>query len=438
MVAVCHWLICCFDVYLLYIFFHSIFERRLKKPHFTVTCFLAMLAIVYVNSFNSSKLNLVGIPLIYLGFVLLTFKISIYNAVTYTIIFYVVFVAGKEAAFVLLNRFLYIVFPEQYMALEGPDGLYILIVDYLLGYLMLLLAIKHTDMLKITEEKHFSKYLLVIPASSLFILCSFMYMDFPESRVIQLLICIGSFLLYFSNLIMFIMLSKYAHIVERIKCTQMYTLKAELEMQSFRKVEDLNEKNRRFIHDSHAFNSNIRMLALRNENDKIIELIDQLEGKIHKAAVEKFYSSNSILDAILSERVIKCEAQDVKINIFVEPTLDIDFIQVSDLISMFGNLLDNAIEVAAKCNKGQREIDVKLSMANQYILVLHIENSFITQPRKERGLYLTTKEDKRSHGLGIGIVKSLVEKYGGDLELTEERGHFITTLTLSNIFSTSN
>jgi len=431
MVTVCHWLMCGVDVYLLYLFFHSIFERKLGKSYFIGACFLTTYTIFYVNSFKSSFANLMGIPLIYLAFVLLTFKISRSNAVAYTVIFYIAFAAGKEAAFVLLNQFLYSMFPEAYTAVEGPDGLYILIVEYFLGYLMLRFTCKHTKMLKMTEDKRFSWFLLITPISTLIVLSSFLYMDYPVKKIIQFSICAGSFLLYFSNIAIFVTLFKYTHILGQVKNAQMYMLKAELEMNHFEKAKDLNAKNRNFIHDSHKFNSNIRMLASRNENSKIIELIDQLEGKMHRIAVEKVYSTNSVLDSILSEKVIRCEAQDIKIDMFIETSLNVDFIQVSDLISMFGNLLDNAIEAAAKCNEGQREIRVKLFMANPYILVLHIENSFVSQLQMQGNYYVTTKQDKLAHGLGIGIAESLVKKYKGTLELTAEQGCFRTMLTLS-------
>lgn len=435
MVAVLYWLLCCFNVYQLYVFFHSTFERNLRKAHFIGSGLLTILIIIYIYSFKNTNLNMAVVPLVYLSFVLATFKISIYNAITYTIIFFVVFVVEKAAAFSLLNRLLYDVFPQQYMDFGGAGGIYVVIVGHLLGYLILLLTINKTKMLNITREKHFSKYLIVIPAASLSILYGLIYMDFPEETPVQLLICIGAFLLYFSNIVMFFILSKYVHVADQIKSTQMYALKMELEAQNHKKVEEINRKNQCFVHDSYAFYNNIRILALRNENRKIVKIINQLHGQIHKVGVEKNYSSNAILDAIISECVIRCEAQNIKIDMFIEPALDIDFVQESDLISMFGNLMDNGIEAAAKCNNGQRKMTVKLFMANKYIIVFRIANSFIDQRQKDSGVYLTTKKDKQSHGLGLGIAKALVEKYGGDLELTEEKGNFITTVTLSNAFS---
>lgn len=73
-------------------------------------------------------------------------------------------------------------------------------------------------------------------------------------------------------------------------------------------------------------------------------------------------------------------------------------------------------------------------MANDFILVYQISNSFTIQAQKAGEKYLSTKADKQAHGLGISIVKSLSAKYGGNLELFEEDGQFNAILTLSNAF----
>lgn len=44
---------------------------------------------------------------------------------------------------------------------------------------------------------------------------------------------------------------------------------------------------------------------------------------------------------------------------------------------------------------------------------------------------MTTKKEKQFHGMGIGIVKRLAEKYGGTLMLEEKGSNFITTLIIS-------
>jgi len=101
------------------------------------------------------------------------------------------------------------------------------------------------------------------------------------------------------------------------------------------------------------------------------------------------------------------------------------------MISMFGNLLDNAIEAAEKCESGKRNVKIKVFMGTNYFLIFNIENSYNVKIKKDGDRFLTSKADSKHHGLGIGIVMSLAEKYGGSLNLVQKEELFVTTLTIS-------
>ena len=143
------------------------------------------------------------------------------------------------------------------------------------------------------------------------------------------------------------------------------------------------------------------------------------------------YNANEVLNTILAEYVLEAQNKGIELSVFVEDCLNVDFISDADMISMFGNLLNNALEAAAKCEAGHRKADVKLFMGNQYMLVLYIKNSFSVSVQWEGEILLTTKKEKQFHGMGIGIVKRLAEKYGGTLMLEEKGSNFITTLIIS-------
>ena len=42
----------------------------------------------------------------------------------------------------------------------------------------------------------------------------------------------------------------------------------------------------------------------------------------------------------------------------------------------------------------------------------------------------TSKEDKKNHGRGISIVKSIAKKYGGDVIISEKNNEFTVTVIL--------
>ena len=123
----------------------------------------------------------------------------------------------------------------------------------------------------------------------------------------------------------------------------------------------------------------------------------------------------------------------IELSVFVEPSVRVDFLEEDDMISMFGNLIDNAIEAAGGCRSGERKISAKLYMGNDFLMVFLIKNSYLGPLRWEGEQLLTKKDDSRPHGLGVRIVQALAEKYGGTLGLHEnsEEHTFVAILTVS-------
>lgn len=294
--------------------------------------------------------------------------------------------------------------------------------------------------MQIESDSRFCWYLLIMPAASLTIMMIFIYMEFPSSTMIQILICGGTFLLYFSNVVVFIILSNLTQEMKRINLSELSDLKQELERRNFERIEQANEVYRRFLHDVHHYYAQFRSLAAQGETQTIVGIIDELEGKLATDEKPVFYIGDPVMNSILIEYEKQAKEKGIKCSIFVEERLDVGFISDGDKISMFGNLLLNAIEAASKCAEEERGMQVELFMGNRNMLVLQVENTYCHKLRIESGRgdkgrknisLLSTKPDAGSHGLGIGIVRELAKKYGGSLALSQEKGQFTAVLTLS-------
>ncbi len=98
-----------------------------------------------------------------------------------------------------------------------------------------------------------------------------------------------------------------------------------------------------------------------------------------------------------------------------------------DLNVVLGNLLDNAMEAAVRTEEKELKIAMKLEKG---ILFIHIRNSCqgIADGRVER--LETTKEDGPNHGIGLGNVRRIIEKYHGDMDLVCEDGCMETDIIM--------
>lgn len=140
--------------------------------------------------------------------------------------------------------------------------------------------------------------------------------------------------------------------------------------------------------------------------------------------------SNRFLNALLVDYRGVAKKNHVQVDIFVEAGFNIEFMKEIDVTSILGNLLDNAMEAAKKCEKGL--VSIALYMENSGSLsVCRIENNYMVgELRSEGNKLLTTKENPEWHGIGLQNVKRLVEEYSGYIQQEYEKGVYVTTIIL--------
>lgn len=94
-------------------------------------------------------------------------------------------------------------------------------------------------------------------------------------------------------------------------------------------------------------------------------------------------------------------------------------IEQDDLCIFLGNLLDNAIEAAAELEEEQREIKLRMQTVNR-IFLMSVENHYQGKRKMWEGEYITTKQGKGSHGIGLRSSRQIVEKYGGSFQIKDD------------------
>lgn len=420
---------CGLDVYILHIFFAALFQEKWEKERRFLFGLILAVAIFLVNSFGSIFLNYIFVPIFCYIYVSILFKTSFKERIAYVIIWYS-FACGKEILFECIRLLLNILnfyIPPYYTS----EGVYFLTLEYIFGFIFVIYMKRCIKKLKTRGNNIISWYLFIFPILLLFIPNCLLYKDYSGSVLMQALACGSCMFLFFTNAGIFIILEKYADGMNQIKYAEFSVMKREMEKEHFETVLKLNDRYRCYMHDMKTYLNSLRILALNGENEKIIDIINGLGGEIQADTGITLYSSNPVLNAILSERSSKAKEQGVLLTIFVEKFLKTDFISDADMISMFGNLLDNALEAAVKCSPENRKVDVKLFMGTTYFLMFRVENSYIEAVKREGSRLLSVKEDSGHHGLGIGIVRTLADKYGGVLNLEYKENLFVATLSIS-------
>ncbi len=145
--------------------------------------------------------------------------------------------------------------------------------------------------------------------------------------------------------------------------------------------------------------------------------LDDLERSIsiYNSAV---HTGNETLDVVLTDKRLHCATNGIQFTCIAEGDR-MDFMEVMDIFSLFGNMLDNAIECEAALAPEARFIHLSVRAVNQMLLI-HVENRLEGELELRDGIPITTKADKAYHGYGMLSIRHIVEKYGGSFVISTE------------------
>lgn len=185
------------------------------------------------------------------------------------------------------------------------------------------------------------------------------------------------------------------------------------------KVAKENNENASMI--KHDLKNQIQIAyAMKNKNDNFVNILEDIDAELDKVNTN-IYSKNEILNTVLLLKKIEAKKFDINMVYKIDKSISLDSMKDSDVCKLFSNLLDNSIEASKKTD--DKKILLKLCKRNDYI-VLICENTYKEELRKNILGFLTTKENKKEHGYGIKIIKSISDKYGGEMNIQAKNGSF--------------
>ena len=247
----------------------------------------------------------------------------------------------------------------------------------------------------------------------LFVIIIFDYGITSDIMIISILVVIGI------TLFIAVMLYKTVRVTERRSAEAEFVKReAEIKDKHFYELKEQYVEFRKLRHD---FYNHIKIIDSLDDSEKIKEYTNEIKQKFDKLEQVSF-CNNLTLDALLSLK--RTEAKQHKINISIA-VCELSGISISDydLCTLVSNLMDNAITASAATS--DKQISIKISRKMER-LIISVKNSSMPVDRELK----TTKPDSRNHGMGLGIIKKLAEKYDGDSVFRYDDGEFLSVVTL--------
>ena len=201
---------------------------------------------------------------------------------------------------------------------------------------------------------------------------------------------------------------------------------AEMQYKYYKRQEKEYNKTIRVLHDVNKHIKTIEQLSLNGYSEDVEIYTKQIGGKL-KTLIPVQYTGNPILDILLTDRKTIMEEKEIDFCIKVD-NVNLDFIDSIDITTIFGNILDNAVE-ACENIEGNRKIAIEIGSYHEMISI-RVENTCASAVKWKNGHPVSEKG--KNHGIGLLNVQHSIEKYDGNMQLRENNGVFIVDIFLNS------
>lgn len=150
-----------------------------------------------------------------------------------------------------------------------------------------------------------------------------------------------------------------------------------------------------------------------------------IESSVEKHA--NLYCKNGAVDAIAAYYDSLAVTKGIESTWFLDVERDLP-VKETDFCSVLGNLVENAINAAGKCDEGDRWLKVKASALPESVVTIAVQNSFAEPVRLGADGIPTT--DRVGHGIGSASVAAISNKYDGSFNVSAENNVFTVSVLL--------
>lgn len=383
----------------------------------------AILVIVLNRIDIFSYINSMLVTLIVLFLQLLIYKAKVGKSVLFMLIYMVILTAIDF----MTAYFMALVLDTDAGYLLNTQSLKRVICILLSKSLLILIIVTLSKMLKRTLI-FLKRYVVIMCIYSIFLLVSLFVMvelnmnnGNPKTDLFLTIFFIASILI---ELLMFYFVIKTGESYEQRQKAELIEMKNRMLQKS---LDETNQAFKLWKSSVHDYKHNIIALTQLADDGNIEEIKKYLKRENELMDRKMFYiqTGNSVVDAIVNTKQSFAEEKGITfvVNAKVPENCVVSEL---DMANILGNLIDNAIE--ASNSEEEPYIDVTMRQ-DKHFIVIKIINKYSREFSKRLE---TTKHKRMFHGIGIGSVKNIVEKYEGEFSIDKQGKEVIVKILLPN------
>lgn len=414
-------IVCYFFSFLVEVLILHQYASTLFIPKRKVWIRLTVLSILYflllaISMFASPWLNAFMYLLINFIFLLTQYRLRWHSAFFHSAILTAVMAICELAVYNIIQHFA----PHFYTESAHFHNKIVFVIFSKMIFFTIIYLFMHffKDRQECNQQHDHSALLWVfIPLTSIFIMFTLLTFSdtYTLSPTMTTVVTLDAVFLLITNLLVF-GINQYNQ-KKNLEFTEMQLLlqKEANSAEYYQMLFSQNENQSILIHDIKKHLQSIDLLNDKKEHDKINAYIRQLMLSSDLKEVSRL-CDHEMLNTILCRYKRQCDSRQISFHVDIRHGT-IDFIADSDLTSLFGNLLDNAMEAASNIPEAFIEINAVRRAQTPFIIITVINSSRKNPFSKPQGSLATNKSDKRKHGFGIKSIRKTVSKYHGDIQM---------------------
>lgn len=268
--------------------------------------------------------------------------------------------------------------------------------------------------------------LLLFPVFSILLFGVTIESAMAQNKISFNLILSGIGLLLF-NISLFLLLGKLEYSTSLQQKNIALQHEIDQNMKSTNALQAIFNEQRALTHDFNNHITTLYMLLKAGHYEKATEYVKVLSQNLPENT--RVVSTNHpILDTILNQKYTQAKLQNTSMRFTVNDLSSFPM-KDEDVVTLLGNLLDNALEACRKLPDSSY-INVKILKKEEDFL-LSVENSSLPVKISENNYVPTDKTEPHLHGFGLQNIAHIMQKYGYEYTLFyhDARFHFVSILS---------
>ena len=239
--------------------------------------------------------------------------------------------------------------------------------------------------------------------------------DSQESEILCLALAV---ILVLLNIILYIMINQVQHLLRHKYELAILNKQRDFERSRMEEAYTIWANIRKLKHDLKNHFGVIKGLFAEGKYHLGIQYLSDLDNTVNSMG-NLIRSENTVVNYIINSKLSNLDGVQVLVSGCIENFGDIDDI---DMVSILGNILDNAIEAQEKVT-GEKRIELLFLHKNSSRVII-CKNTVCESVLKNNKCLGSTKSNPELHGFGHQIVESTVRKYKGLIDYFEEKDTF--------------